>query len=222
MDIGTTPGGGSEAVQIKAGAARLDGDLVLPAGARGAVVFAHGSGSGRYSPRNRQVASELNRLGLGTLLIDLLTQKEESMDAQTRHLRFNIELLSERLIAAVDWLTSREVSPALAIGCYGASTGAAAALVAAARRPETVRAVVSRGGRVDLAEDHLKDVRAPTLLIVGGMDYPILDLNASVYSLLHCDKRLEVVPGATHLFEEAGALEEVSRLAGDWFERFLG
>jgi pimeloyl-ACP methyl ester carboxylesterase len=208
-------------VQVPAGAVRLDGDLTVPPEPIGTVVFAHGSGSGRFSPRNRYVAGLLARHGLATLLMDLLTAAEEEIDRRTAHLRFDIPLLSERVIAAIDWLeTDQEVGP-LHVGCFGASTGAAAALVAAAERPQKVRAVVSRGGRPDLAGEALRRVTAPTLLIVGSRDPQVLRLNQAAQRLLAGESRLEIVAGATHLFEEPGALEQVAALARDWFARHL-
>jgi putative phosphoribosyl transferase len=194
---------------------RLEGDLIVPSGAAGVVLFAHGSGSSRHSPRNRQVAEHLHRLGLATLLIDLLTESEEIAERQTRHLRFDIGLLAGRLVAATSWLRAEPATERLALGYFGASTGAAAALVAAA--DSDVSAVVSRGGRPDLAGSALARVRAPTLLIVGGRDRFVLELNREARDQLNCEKALHVVPGATHLFEEPGALEEVARLAGSWF-----
>ena len=185
------------------------------------VLFAHGSGSGRFSPRNRAVAATLRRSGLGTLLMDLLTPEEEEEDVRTARLRFDVGLLGERVVAAVDWLGHEPKTGALPIGCFGASTGAAAALIAAAERPAAVRAVVSRGGRPDLAAEHLPAVRAPTLLIVGGGDEPVIRMNRDALQLLKTEASLEVVPGATHLFEEPGALEAVARLATEWFLRFL-
>jgi len=208
-------------VRIPAGAVVLDGDLALPADPRGAVVFAHGSGSGRHSPRNRQVASALQQARLGTVLMDLLTAEEESADMRTGHLRFDVGLLAQRLTAAVDWAAGQGWAAGLGLGLFGASTGAAAALVAAARRPEAVVAVVSRGGRPDLAGRELEAVRAPTLLIVGGNDPVVLELNREALSHLRVEKRLEVVAGATHLFEEPGALDEVSHLAAEWFVQHL-
>ncbi|WP_188195240.1 phosphoribosyltransferase [Nonomuraea sp. SYSU D8015] len=205
-----------EEVQIPAGAARLPGTLVLPEDADAIVVFAHGSGSGRHSPRNRYVAGVLNQAGLGTLLFDLLTPAEE---ADRRNV-FDIALLGERLRQATAWLR-REQAPTARLGYFGASTGAAAALWAAAGREADIAAVVSRGGRPDLAGDRLADVTAPTLLIVGGRDEPVLGLNRSAQQRLHGESRLEIVPGATHLFEEPGALERVAELAGDWFTRHL-
>jgi putative phosphoribosyl transferase len=208
-------------VAIPAGPTSLAGDLKLPPPPAGIVLFAHGSGSSRFSPRNRFVADTLHERGLGTLLMDLLTPEEEAIDLRTGQLRFDIGLLAERLMVAVDWLGEGEATSGLPLGLFGASTGAAAALVAAARRPDSVRAVVSRGGRPDLAESALSEVRAPTLLIVGGADEPVIRMNQEAMRRLRVDTRLEIVQGATHLFEESGALEEVARLAGDWFERFL-
>jgi putative phosphoribosyl transferase len=211
----------SHAVRIESGPASLDGDLALPRGARGVVLFAHGSGSSRHSSRNRYVAQELQRSALGTLLMDLLTSEEEAVDARTGHLRFDIGLLAERLGAATDWLRADPRTSRLAIGYFGASTGGGAALVAAADRPADVGAVVSRGGRPDLAGAALPRVQAPTLLIVGGRDEPVIAMNRDALARLRCEKRLEIVPGATHLFEEPGTLEEVARLATGWFARHL-
>jgi dienelactone hydrolase len=216
------PGGG-RLVHVSLGPVTLDGDLVLPPGARGVVLFAHGSGSSRHSPRNRHVAGVLNGAGLATLLIDLLTADEEEVDAHTAHLRFDIGLLAERLVGATDWLRGQRDTADLAVGYFGASTGAGAALVAAAARPTVVRAVVSRGGRPDLAAEALPYVQAPTLLIVGGLDTPVIGLNEQALRQLGpVEKRLEIVPRATHLFEEPGALDDVARLASDWFTRHLG
>jgi putative phosphoribosyl transferase len=212
----------TRSVQVAAGRLRLQGDLVLPEGARGVVLFAHGSGSGRHSPRNRYVAGVLNDRALGTLLIDLLTLQEEREDAYTGHLRFDIPLLAERLVGATDWLLSEPETARLKIGYFGASTGGGAALVAAAERPEAVAAVVSRGGRPDLASEALAHVQAPTLLIVGGKDGPVIQMNQSAFARMRAVKKLEIVPGASHLFEEPGTLEEVARLAADWFDRYLG
>ena len=208
-------------VRIPIDGIALDGDLALPDQAKGLVLFAHGSGSSRFSPRNRAVAAELQDAGFATLLLDLLTPDEERVDAVTRELRFDIELLATRLVAATDWATQRSPAKHMAVGYFGASTGAAAALVAAAQRPDTVRAVVSRGGRPDLAGAALAEVRAPTLLIVGGYDTLVIDLNEKALGELGCAKRLEIVPLATHLFEESGALEQVARLARRWFEHYL-
>jgi putative phosphoribosyl transferase len=206
-------------VSVPAGAVTLAGDLAVPAGAAGLVVFAHGSGSSRLSPRNRQVATALQERGLGTLLFDLLTPEEERIDRQTAALRFNIELLSARLVGAVDWVSSEPATADLPVGLFGASTGAAAALVAAADRPALVSAVVSRGGRPDLAGPALPLVRAPTLLIVGGEDHVVLELNRRAQQQMRAETELVVIPGATHLFEEPGALEAVSELAADWFSK---
>ena len=195
----------------------LDADLSLPDAARGLVLFAHGSGSSRFSPRNRHVARQLNQAGLATLLADLLTPNEEATDEQTRHLRFDIALLAERLVGVTDWLTGQADRAALRIGHFGASTGAGAALVAASQRPDLVRAVVSRGGRPDLAGLALPHVRAPTLLIVGGDDTPVIALNRQAFAQLRADKQFVIVPGATHLFEEPGTLDSVAGLARDWF-----
>lgn len=209
-------------VQIRAGGAVLAGNLVIPKSACGIVLFAHGSGSGRYSPRNRQVAEALQRRGLATLLLDLLTAEEEAIDAQTAHLRFDIDLLAQRLVYATDQIESDSETGGLRIGYFGASTGAAAALVAAAARPRVVRAVVSRGGRVDLARAAQPHVKAPTLLIVGGEDEMVVELNRDALEGLQAVKKLVVIPGASHLFEEPGALAEVARLAGNWFLEHLG
>jgi putative phosphoribosyl transferase len=208
-------------VRVAAGAVTVEGNLVLPAGAAGVVLFAHGSGSSRRSPRNRAVARALQDLGLATLLIDLLSAEEEAIDLETAQLRFDIDLLADRLAGATDWLIERRETHDLRIGYFGASTGAAAALVAAALRPQAIGAVVSRGGRPDLAGDALARVEAPTLLIVGGYDTEVIALNREAYGRLLCRKRLDIVPRATHLFEEPGALEAVARLAGDWFLEHL-
>jgi putative phosphoribosyl transferase len=207
--------------RVPAGVLYLEGSLALPENARGVVLFAHGSGSSRHSPRNRSVAHALQERGFGTLLMDLLTVEEESVDAYTAHLRFDIGLLAERLIYATDWLKQRPETSSLPIGYFGASTGAAAALVAAAERPDPVRAIVSRGGRPDLAGAALARVRAPTLLIVGGADPQVIRLNEEALLQLQVESKIEIVPGATHLFEEPGALEQVARLAGDWFEKHV-
>ncbi|MFN7922025.1 MAG: dienelactone hydrolase family protein [Bryobacteraceae bacterium] len=191
----------------------LEGDLAIPRGAEAVAVFAHGSGSSRFSPRNRLVAAELRKAGLATLLMDLLTAEEE----RTKDLRFEIPLLADRVVLAAEWLRSTPETEELQIGYFGASTGAAAALVAAARSPESVYAVVSRGGRPDLAGEDLGAVEAPTLFIVGGEDDVVLDLNRQAQRQLRCPSRLAVIPGATHLFEEPGALDEVTRLAREWF-----
>jgi putative phosphoribosyl transferase len=208
-------------VHVPVGDAVLEGDLVAPEGATGIVAFAHGSGSGRHSPRNRWVAAKLNEAGIGTLLVDLLTAREEQVDLVTRELRFDIDLLARRVTATIDWLRNGPAAQ-LRVGLFGASTGAAAALVAAAARPEDVAAIVSRGGRPDLAGPALPLVRAPVLLIVGGADEVVLGLNRQAFEQLETEKRLVVVPGATHLFEEPGALEEVARLAAEWFSEHFG
>jgi dienelactone hydrolase len=208
-------------VQVPAGTVTLDGNLTLPEYAQAIVLFAHGSGSSRHSPRNRYVARVLNEAKLATLLIDLLTLHEEVIDTRTAHLRFDIDLLAERLVDATDWLTQFPDTKHLPIGYFGASTGAAAALAAAAVRPDVVGAVVSRGGRPDLAGSALPRVRAPTLLIVGGDDRQVIELNRAALAQLRCEKQLVIVSAATHLFEEPGALDEVARLARDWFQRHL-
>jgi putative phosphoribosyl transferase len=200
----------------------LDATLTLPDHARAIVVFAHGSGSNRRSPRNRLVADELRAAGLGTLLMDLLTEREDAIDLQTGELRFDVGLLAGRLVAAIDWLGWEPDTRDLAVGAFGASTGAAAALVAAARLPDRVGAVVSRGGRPDLARVDLPSVKAPTLLIVGGRDEAVIAMNRRAMSHMNAAVRLEIVPGATHLFEEPGALEQVATLARDWFTQNLG
>src|SRR5215207_2770462 len=199
----------------------LDADVVVPPNPRGVVLFAHGSGSGRHSPRNRYVAGELQKAGLATVLADLLTAAEEQVDERTGELRFDIPLLAVRVAALADWVTDQERTAGLPVGLFGASTGAAAALVAAAARPSTVAAVVSRGGRPDLAGEFLRLVRQPTLLFVGGRDPAVLDLNRQAARLLAGEVRLEVIPGASHLFAESGTLEQVARLARDWFARHL-
>jgi putative phosphoribosyl transferase len=209
-------------VTVTSGTVTLRGILGVPADARGVVLFAHGSGSGRLSSRNNVVARSLQDAKLGTLLIDLLTDDEERIDAGTGHLRFDIRFLAKRLEAATEWLAQSPDTRALRIGYFGASTGAAAALVAAAEMPDHVHAVVSRGGRPDLAGEHLSKVKAPTLLIVGSRDVPVIPLNEDAFAQLSCEKKLEIVPGASHLFEEAGTLEVVARLASSWFSKYLG
>lgn len=208
-------------VRVHTGIVTLAGNLVLPEDASGVVLFAHGSGSSRLSPRNRAVARDLSERGLATLLVDLLTSEEESIDAETAHLRFDIGLLANRLAGAKEWLKEQPETRDLEIGYFGASTGAAAALVAAALHPKSIGAIVSRGGRPDLAGDLLPRVQAPTLLIVGGEDLPVIEMNRQAFAQLTCRKRLEIIPGATHLFEEPGTLEAVADLAGDWFLRHL-
>jgi putative phosphoribosyl transferase len=209
-------------IRVPAGPVTLEGNLSVPDDAQGVVLFAHGSGSGRHSPRNRYVAGALREAGLATLLIDLLTPEEEEVDLRTRHLRFDIGLLADRLAGATDWLAQDRNTQNLRVGYFGASTGAGAALVAAAERPEAVGAVVSRGGRPDLAGEALPRVAAPTLLIVGGEDAPVIGMNREAFARIRSEKKLEVVPGATHLFEEPGKLEEVARLAAGWFACHLG
>jgi len=214
-------GRSAQAVTIPAGV-MLPGDLTIPAGARGVVVFAHGSGSSRFSPRNQSVAAHLQDGGFATLLFDLLTSDEESVDARTGRLRFDVGMLADRLVSVTDWLGAQAATRALRVGYFGASTGAAAALMAAAERPDLVRAVVSRGGRPDLAGSALRRVKAPTLLIVGGDDTPVIEMNQSALAQIAAStKQLEIVPGATHLFEEPGTLERVCDLAQGWFEKHL-
>jgi dienelactone hydrolase len=210
-----------QVIQIPAGRATLEGSLFVPPRATGVVLFAHGSGSSRHSARNQFVARRLQEGGLATLLIDLLTTEEEAVDAVTRHLRFDIQLLASRLNEAIAWLGQRAETSVLRVGLFGASTGGGAALVAAARDPDRVGAVVSRGGRPDLAGDALPLVRAPTLLIVGGDDVSVIALNERAVARMRAEVRLEIVPGASHLFEEPGALERVAELASDWFGRHL-
>lgn len=210
-----------QSVRIDVDGIAVDGDLVVPVDARALVIFAHGSGSSRHSPRNRFVAGVLQRDRFATLLLDLLTPSEERIDAATGHLRFDIALLAGRLGQATDWVHRRPKVTDLRIGYFGASTGAAAALRAAALRPGVVRAVVSRGGRPDLAGAALDTVRAPTLLIIGGADTEVIELNQQASRRLHGTHELVIIPGATHLFEEPGTLEEVARLAAEWFGRYL-
>ncbi len=216
------PGQEEGTVLVDTGGVRLEGNLHVPEGAAGVVLFAHGSGSSRHSPRNRFVAGRLRDAGLGTLLVDLLTEAEEREDAYTGHLRFDIRLLADRLAWAIDWLDQEPATAGLPVGLFGASTGGGAALLAAVERPERVRAVVSRGGRPDLAGAALRRVVTPTLLIVGGSDEPVIELNEQAMRQLAAPVcELRIVPGATHLFEEPGALEQVARLAADWFARHL-
>ncbi|MGZ3499125.1 MAG: dienelactone hydrolase family protein [Vulcanimicrobiaceae bacterium] len=208
-------------VSIACGKAQLSGDLTLVDDAKGLVVFVHGSGSSRFSTRNRYVARQLNRGGLATLLADLLTPEEEAVDARTAALRFDIPMLAERTVRMIDWSRSHESVDFLPVGLFGASTGAAAAIIAASRRPNETSAVVSRGGRVDLAGSSLEELRAPLLMIVGALDATVIDLHRSVLPRLKCEHRYVVVPGATHLFEEPGALDTVAGLAARWFQQHL-
>jgi len=206
-------------VHIRSGDVRLLGDLSIPDGAQGLVLFAHGSGSSRHSPRNQFVARTIRDAGVGTLLFDLLTREEEAVDMHTAHLRFDIGLLATRLIDATYWIKGE--LDYLNVGYFGSSTGGGAALVAAAQLGDTVGAVVSRGGRPDLAGDALPKVQSPTLLIVGGRDYPVIEMNKAALARMQCEKELKIVTGATHLFEERGTLEQVADLAADWFQRHL-
>ena len=218
-----TPGGHGavQAVEIPVAAAALKADLRVPRSPQGLVIFAHGSGSSRFSTRNRQVADFLGARGFATLLLDLLTLREEAVDLTTAEYRFDIARLGPRVSAAADWAAARSDIAALPIGCFGASTGAAAALIAAAERPDSIAAVVSRGGRPDLAGEALGLVQAPTLLIVGGNDEPVIHLNRAAMRQMRAHVELEIVPGATHLFEEPGTLDRVAELAADWFVRYL-
>jgi dienelactone hydrolase len=218
MNATETP---SASVQIRAGTVLVDGDLTIPPDAGGVVVFAHGSGSSRFSRRNRAVATALVRAGFATLLLDLLTPEEEAIDERTREYRFDIARLADRVVAAIDWARGVPSLAALPVGCFGASTGAAAALIAAAERPDAIQAVVSRGGRPDLGGEALARVLAPTLLLVGGADEPVIELNRAAMAQMHAPATLVIVPGATHLFEEHGALERVAELASQWFARYL-
>jgi len=208
-------------VQIKIGGISLSGDLSLPEGALGIILFAHGSGSSRLSPRNQYVAVELNKAGFATLLMDLLSSKEEAIDQYTRHLRFDIPLLAGRLRSAIDWLKQDKETQRFPIGLFGASTGSAAAIIAAAEANNAVAAVVSRGGRTDLASSHLAVLQTPTLLIVGGADVQVIELNKEAMVQMRCTCKLEIVAGATHLFEEPGTLEAVAQLASRWFLQYM-
>jgi pimeloyl-ACP methyl ester carboxylesterase len=208
-------------MKIPVGNVKVEGTLTLPPGAKGVVLFAHGSGSSRFSPRNQYVAKEFNKAKIGTLLFDLLTQEEEETDIVTAEFRFNIALLAQRLIGATEWLRNDLLTKTLAFGYFGASTGAAAALIAAAKLPDDIVAVVSRGGRPDLAGEYLPRVVAPTLLLVGGLDTDVIELNRLAMDQMTSQKKLVIVPGATHLFEEPGTLEEVAKLSADWFLRYL-
>jgi putative phosphoribosyl transferase len=210
-----------ESVVIRVANGAIEADLRVPADAQGLVIFAHGSGSSRFSRRNRAVAEFLDRQRFATLLVDLLTHAEEVVDMQTRQHRFDIELLGRRVVVATNWTQDRDDLRALPIGYFGASTGAAAAIIGAAARPALVRAVVSRGGRPDLAGDALSELAAPTLLIVGGNDEPVIEMNTDAMRQITADVALEIVPGATHLFEEPGTLDQVMELAASWFRRHL-
>ncbi len=204
-------------ITINVGKETIEGNLTIPSGSKSIVLFAHGSGSGRFSPRNQYVAKVLNNAGISTLLIDLLTEKEEEKDVITAEFRFNIALLAQRLVAATKWLKQNPATKNFTLGYFGASTGAAAAIMAAAEFPREVKAIVSRGGRPDLAWEQLSQVKAPTLFIVGGEDSVVIDLNKKAMAQFTAEKKLEIVPGATHLFEESGKLEQVSKMANEWF-----
>jgi putative phosphoribosyl transferase len=199
----------------------VEGTLTLPPGAKSVVLFAHGSGSSRFSPRNQYVAKEFNKAIIGTLLFDLLTQEEEEEDVGTAEYRFNISLLAERLIGVTEWLRNDPLTKRLSFGYFGASTGAAAALIAAAKLPNYITAVVSRGGRPDLAGKYLPSVAAPTLLLVGSLDVEVIELNRQAMNQMTAEKKLVIISGATHLFEEPGTLEEVAKFSTDWFHRYL-
>ena len=223
MNAVSFPNAQEHLVTVFADSVPLEANLVVPADACGVVVFAHGSGSSRHSPRNRYVARVLQQEGLATLLLDLLTTQEEAIDMRTRHFRFDIGLLAARLVSATDWLCRTPATQTLRIGYFGASTGSAAALIAATQRADVVKAVVSRGGRPDLARSALRQVQAPTLLIVGSYDFPVLAMNEDALDLLDQtpEKQLEIIPGATHLFEEPGTLKQVAMLACQWFKHYL-
>jgi putative phosphoribosyl transferase len=209
-------------VTIPSGKVTINGNLTIPPNSRGIVIFAHGSGSSRFSPRNTKVAREINAACIATLLIDLLTEEEEAEDIYSGEFRFNIDLLAQRLVDATEWVKKNPDMKNLMVGYFGASTGAAAALIAAAKLPQHVKAVVSRGGRPDLAGNYLPNVKAPTLLIVGGDDLEVLELNREAMAQMKAEKKLTVVPGATHLFEESGKLEQVAKLAIQWFAECFG
>ena len=211
-----------QAVSIAIDGITLEGNLIIPKRACGIVLFVHGSGSSRFSPRNQFVAQVLNQAGLATLLFDLLTKEEEKIDMVTAELRFDIPLLADRLVKVTDWVTQNSKTKHLRIGYFGSSTGAAAALIVAAQRSKVIDAVVSRGGRPDLAKESLPQVAAPTLLIVGGNDLPVIAMNKEALALLPAQKKLAIVPGASHLFEESGKLEEVATLAAQWFVQHVG
>ncbi len=222
MEELSNSGKNNNEVRIPINSIVLEGNLVIPEGAHGIVVFAHGSGSSRHSSRNKYVAWKLQKEGCGTLLFDLLTAEEERIDMVTAHLRFDIDLLANRLVDVTNWLLKNPVTENFNIGYFGASTGAAAALIAATENSNVIKAIVSRGGRPDLAEKALPDVKAPTLFIVGGNDFQVIDMNRWAFERLTVkEKKLKIVPGATHLFEESGTLEEVAYLAGEWFKRYL-
>ncbi len=208
-------------MKIPVGNVIVEGTLTLPSGAKGVVLFAHGSGSSRFSPRNQYVAKEFNKAKIGTLLFDLLTPEEEEEDMVTAEYRFNITLLAKRLIGATEWLRNDLLTKRFSFGYFGASTGAAAALIAAAKLPDEIVAVVSRGGRPDLAGEYLPKVVAPTLLLVGGLDTEVIELNRLAMDQMTNEKKIVIVPGATHLFEESGTLEEVAKYSADWFLRYL-
>lgn len=208
-------------IHIPVGSKELTGDLEISPFSHGLVLFAHGSGSSRFSPRNQYVAQILQNANIGTLLIDLLTPEEEKVDERTRALRFDIDMLANRLVELIDWLVVNEETEGLGIGLFGASTGAAAAIISATRRNKWVKALVSRGGRPDLASSDLASLEAPTLLIVGSEDFQVLELNRRALAAMSCTRSLQVVPGATHLFEETGTLEKAANLAKDWFAKYL-
>ena len=208
-------------LKIPVGNVVVEGNLTIPSGAKGIVLFAHGSGSSRFSPRNQYVAKEFSKAKIGTLLFDLLTSKEEEQDMFTAEYRFNIDLLAERLIGATEWLRKDLREKRYAFGYFGASTGAAAALIGAAKLPNDISAVVSRGGRPDLAAEYLQQVVAPTLLLVGGLDTEVIKLNKQAMAQMTAEKKLIIIPGATHLFEEPGKLEEVAKASKDWFLNYL-
>ena len=222
MEKLSNSGKNNNEVRIPINSIVLEGNLIIPEGAHGIVAFAHGSGSSRHSSRNKYVAWKLQKEGFGTLLFDLLTAEEERIDMVTAHLRFDIDLLANRLVDVTNWLLKNPVTKDFNIGYFGASTGAAAALIAATENSNVIKAIVSRGGRPDLAEKALPDVKAPTLFIVGGNDFQVIDMNRWAFERLTVkEKKLKIVPGATHLFEESGTLEEVASLAGEWFKRYL-
>jgi putative phosphoribosyl transferase len=208
-------------ISVTIGQTTVEGNLTVPHNARGIVLFAHGSGSGRFSPRNQYVAKGLNKSQIGTLLFDLLTSAEEEEDLMTAEYRFNIHLLAERLVGATEWLKKSSITHALKLAYFGASTGAAAALIAAAKLPNDITTIVSRGGRPDLAEEYLPKVKAPTLLLVGGYDTEVIELNKQAMAKMTAEKKLVIIPSATHLFEEPGKLEEVAKIATEWFLQYL-